>query len=67
MSECAGPAVALDYLNEMYAEFYFSNVGPFKMLRLDRYFWEVDNFVNIYLGPFKGGEEFDNRRKGFAV
>ncbi len=64
MSECEG---ALDVLNEMYHEYECSAVGLFKKLRLDRYFWEVDNFVNMYLGPFKGGEEFDNRRKGLAI
>ncbi len=57
-------ALAMEILQEVYLEFHHSRQNnPFKMLRADRYFWELDAFLTNYMQPTKGGEKFDNRRR----
>ncbi len=60
----AESAFAVEILHEVYLEYHHSRVNnPFKMLRCDRYFWELEVYMTRYMRLAKGGEEFDNRRR----
>ena len=51
----------MEELAELYAEYHFSSNGPFKMLRLDRYFVDLEKAL-VFMRPTRGGKEWDNRR-----
>ncbi len=54
---------AIEELHDLYLYYHHTSCGPFKMLRLDRYFWELENALT-FMRPTKGGSEWDNRRAG---
>jgi hypothetical protein len=53
---------ATDHLRGLHDDYRSSACGPFKMLRLDRYFLELDKVVAVCMRPAKGGNRWDNRR-----
>ncbi len=56
-------AIAIEDLVDMFLEYQHSAHGPFKMLRLDRYFEELEKIVRVCMEPPKGGKRLDNRKK----
>ncbi len=53
---------AMEELHERYIEYHHTPCGPYKMMRLDRYFWELENAL-IFMRPARGGSQWDNRKR----
>ncbi len=56
-------AVVIDELHELYLEYHHTACSPFKMLRLDRYFYALEETAAVIMRPAKGGKEWDNRKR----
>ena len=53
-------AHAMEVLNEHYFEYHHTACSPFKIIRLERYFHEIEVAMGFMKSP-KGGLEWDNR------
>ena len=56
-------SLEMETLAELYHEYHHSACGPFKMMRLDRYFFEIERVRDVYMQQPKGGGGLDNRRR----
>lgn len=54
-------AAAIDNLHELYLEYHHTACSPFKMLRLDRYFLQIEHVMAVCMRRTRGGREHDNR------